>query len=66
MMVGGMCSMLPYNICHYAYYFIVSVQFIFIINPASAEFSLCMLSSPGWVFPHTAPKKIGYGGKNAF
>ena len=36
------------------------------INPASAELSLCMLSSPGWVFPHTAPKTLGMVGKNSF
>ena len=35
-------------------------------NPASAELSLCMLSSPGWVFPHTAPKKLGMVGKTLF
>ena len=36
------------------------------INAASAELSLCMLSSPGWVFPTHCTKKIGYGWKNSF
>ena len=26
------------------------------LNPAGAELSLCILNSPGWVFPHTAAK----------
>ena len=38
----------------------------FDVNPASAELSLCMFSSPGWVFPHTAPKKLGMVGKTLF
>ena len=33
------------------------------VKSARAASSLCMLSSPGWVFPQTAPKSLGVVGK---